>query len=229
MSKNLYMDKIGEKAKLASLHLSNVNIDKRNSVLKQFSQYLKTNVQSILNSNKKDISNAKSKKIKDSMIDRLMLNNKTILITGGTGSFGKKFTKLTLENHNPKKIIIFSRDEMKQWNMAEKFQQFDPEGKIEYVIGLNCFGENKKLYMRTRTDGDRFQPLGMCNSQKLQDFMTNLKIPKNLRDSIPLIFFGDNIFGDNDIIFRRDNIIFGNNDIIFSHHAAGGKHTRDIE
>ena len=78
MSKNLYMDKIGEKAKLASLHLSNVNIDKRNSVLKQFSQYLKTNAQSILNSNKKDISNAKSKKIKDSMIDRLKLNNKKI-------------------------------------------------------------------------------------------------------------------------------------------------------
>jgi len=72
------MDKIGEKAKLASLHLSNVNIDKRNSVLKQFSQYLKTNARSILNSNKKDIANAKSKKIKDSMIARLKLNNKKI-------------------------------------------------------------------------------------------------------------------------------------------------------
>ena len=78
MSKNLYMEKIGEKAKLASLHLSNMNIEKRNSVLKQFSQYLRTNSQSILNSNKKDISNAKSKKIKDSMIDRLKLNNKKI-------------------------------------------------------------------------------------------------------------------------------------------------------
>ena len=64
-----------------------------------------------------------------------MLHNKSILITGGTGSFGKKFTKLTLENHNPQKIIIFSRDEMKQWHMAEKFEQFDPKGKIEYVIG----------------------------------------------------------------------------------------------
>ncbi len=64
-----------------------------------------------------------------------MLNNKNILITGGTGSFGKKFTKLTLENYKPKKIIIFSRGEMKQWNMAEKFHEFDPEGKVEYVIG----------------------------------------------------------------------------------------------
>jgi len=63
MSKNLYMEKIGEKAKLVSQHLSNLNIDKRNSVLKQFGQYLRTNSQSILNSNKKDISNAKLKKL----------------------------------------------------------------------------------------------------------------------------------------------------------------------
>ena len=63
MSKNLYMKKIGERAKNASLHLSNIDINKRNAVLKQFSRYLKTNSQSILNSNKKDISNAKSKKI----------------------------------------------------------------------------------------------------------------------------------------------------------------------
>lgn len=42
-----------------------------------------------------------------------MLNDKTILITGGTGSFGKKFTKLVLDQYNPKKIIIYSRDEYK--------------------------------------------------------------------------------------------------------------------
>ncbi len=54
-----------------------------------------------------------------------MLNNKTILITGGTGSFGKKFIKMTLEKYNPKKIIVYSRDEMKQWNMAMKFADID--------------------------------------------------------------------------------------------------------
>ena len=59
------MKKIGERAKIAASHLSNVNINKRNAVLKQFSQYLKTNYRSILNSNKKDISNAKSRKIKN--------------------------------------------------------------------------------------------------------------------------------------------------------------------
>ena len=79
MTENLYMKKIGEKAKIASLNLSNLSIDKKNSVLKQFSFYLKMNEQLILNANKKDISNAKSKKIKDSMIDRLKLNTKKIL------------------------------------------------------------------------------------------------------------------------------------------------------
>ena len=78
MSRNLYMEKLGEKAKLASLYLSNINIKTRNSVLKQFNQYLITNAEAILKANKKDVSNAKSKKIKDSMIDRLKLNNKKI-------------------------------------------------------------------------------------------------------------------------------------------------------
>ena len=78
MTKNLYMENIGKKAKIASLNLSNLSINKRNSVLKQFSHYLKTNEQLILNANKKDIANAESKKIKDSMIDRLKLNSKKI-------------------------------------------------------------------------------------------------------------------------------------------------------
>jgi len=72
------MEKIGTKAKIASMNLSNLNIDKKNSVLKQFSLYLKANEKIILNANKKDISNARSKKIKDSMIDRLKLNSKKI-------------------------------------------------------------------------------------------------------------------------------------------------------
>ena len=48
-------------------------------------------------------------------------NGKVILLTGGTGSFGKAFTSLTLSSHNPRQIIIFSRDEMKQWEMAQKY------------------------------------------------------------------------------------------------------------
>ena len=78
MSKNFYMNKIGKKAKHASLQLSNINIDKRNSVLKLFSQYIKTNSRLILSLNEKDILNAKAKKIKSSIIDRLKLDNKKI-------------------------------------------------------------------------------------------------------------------------------------------------------
>tara|TARA_B100001996_G_scaffold80033_1_gene58990 strand:- start:131 stop:1393 length:1263 start_codon:yes stop_codon:yes gene_type:complete len=79
MSKNLYMEKIGKKSKLASLNLSNLNINKKNSVLKKFNQYLKINEKLILSANKKDVSNAQTKKISDSMIDRLKLNSKKIV------------------------------------------------------------------------------------------------------------------------------------------------------
>lgn len=62
-----------------------------------------------------------------------MLNNKTILITGGTGSFGKQFTKRILKEFRPKKIIIYSRDEYKQFVMRRQFFKFDK--KMRYFIG----------------------------------------------------------------------------------------------
>ena len=61
-----------------------------------------------------------------------MHSNKTILVTGGTGSFGNTFVPTTLAKYNPKKIIIFSRDEMKQWDMAKKFAG-DP--RVRFFIG----------------------------------------------------------------------------------------------
>ena len=61
-----------------------------------------------------------------------MLSNSTILITGGTGSFRNTFVPMTLARYNPKKIIIYSRDEMKQWNMAKKFQGDD---RVRFFIG----------------------------------------------------------------------------------------------
>lgn len=61
-----------------------------------------------------------------------MLTNSTILITGGTGSFGHAFIPLTLEKYNPKKIIVFSRDEMKQWHMAKLFEGDD---RVRFFIG----------------------------------------------------------------------------------------------
>jgi UDP-N-acetylglucosamine 4,6-dehydratase len=61
-----------------------------------------------------------------------MLKNSTILVTGGTGSFGNTFVPMTLEKFNPKKIIIFSRDEMKQWEMAKKFVG---DERVRFFIG----------------------------------------------------------------------------------------------
>ncbi len=61
-----------------------------------------------------------------------MLTNSTILVTGGTGSFGNTFIPMTLEKYKPKKIIVFSRDEMKQWDMAKKFVGDD---RVRFFIG----------------------------------------------------------------------------------------------
>ena len=61
-----------------------------------------------------------------------MLENSTILVTGGTGSFGNTFIPMTLAKYNPKKIIIFSRDEMKQWDMAKKFEG---DKRVRFFIG----------------------------------------------------------------------------------------------
>ncbi len=61
-----------------------------------------------------------------------MLNKSSILITGGTGSFGHEFIKMTLKKFSPKKIIIFSRDEMKQWHMKETMQN---NKLLRFIIG----------------------------------------------------------------------------------------------
>lgn len=61
-----------------------------------------------------------------------MLKNATILVTGGTGSFGHTFVPMTLSRFNPKKIIIYSRDEMKQWEMAKLYNR-DP--RVRFFIG----------------------------------------------------------------------------------------------
>ncbi len=63
----------------------------------------------------------------------MILDGKTILITGGTGSFGKCFTKYVLEHCDPKKIIIYSRDEFKQWMMQDEFKQY--ADRLRFFIG----------------------------------------------------------------------------------------------
>src|SRR5210317_1607757 len=61
-----------------------------------------------------------------------MLSNSSILITGGTGSFGSAFVPMTLEKYNPKKIVIYSRDEMKQWEMQRLYKDYP---NIRFFIG----------------------------------------------------------------------------------------------
>lgn len=64
-----------------------------------------------------------------------MLNDKTILVTGGTGSFGKCFTKYVLTHYNPKKIIIYSRDEFKQFIMQNEFKDLNRNNQLRFFIG----------------------------------------------------------------------------------------------
>jgi len=61
-----------------------------------------------------------------------MLTNSSILITGGTGSFGHAFVPMALEKYNPRRLVIYSRDEMKQWEMAKLFEGDD---RVRFFIG----------------------------------------------------------------------------------------------
>ncbi len=61
-----------------------------------------------------------------------MLTNSSVLITGGTGSFGNTFVPMTLQKYNPTRLVIYSRDEMKQWEMARKFEG---DSRVSFIIG----------------------------------------------------------------------------------------------
>ena len=61
-----------------------------------------------------------------------MFSDKSILVTGGTGSFGHTFIPMILKQYNPRRVIIFSRDEMKQWEMAKLFEDDD---RVRFFIG----------------------------------------------------------------------------------------------
>ena len=60
------------------------------------------------------------------------MKGSSILVTGGTGSFGKTFIPMTLKRYQPSRVVIYSRDEMKQWEMAQSYRQYS---QVEFVIG----------------------------------------------------------------------------------------------
>ena len=63
-----------------------------------------------------------------------MFNNKSILITGGTGSYGVSLTKKLIKNYNPRRIIIYSRDELKQFELQKKFNSLNSKA-LRFLIG----------------------------------------------------------------------------------------------
>jgi len=64
-----------------------------------------------------------------------MLDEKVILVTGGTGSFGQKFVEVILNDYHPKKLIVFSRDELKQHEMRQRFSDQTPGSRVRYFLG----------------------------------------------------------------------------------------------
>ena len=72
--------------------------------------------------------------------DMIDFDNKSILITGGTGSFGNQFVRYLTENYSPKKIIIYSRDELKQFEMQQRFSQTLYKGEF--------WGHNQYIFLK---------------------------------------------------------------------------------
>ncbi|QGU95074.1 UDP-N-acetylglucosamine 4,6-dehydratase (inverting) [Clostridium bovifaecis] len=117
-----------------------------------------------------------------------MLNNKTILVTGGTGSFGKKFTEMVLNQYNPKKIIIYSRDEFKQDVMKKEFsiKYLDKVGKLRFFIG--DVRDKDRLYRAF--DGVDYvvhaaamKQVPACEYNPFEAILTNIHGAKNIVDA----------------------------------------------
>jgi UDP-N-acetylglucosamine 4,6-dehydratase/5-epimerase len=112
-----------------------------------------------------------------------MLNGKTILITGGTGSFGKKFTQIVLKKYQPKKLIIFSRDELKQHEMLTG--GFD-DPRLRYFIGDV---RDVDRLRRAMHDVDivihaaALKQVPACEYNPIEAIMTNIMGAKNIIDA----------------------------------------------
>ena len=111
-----------------------------------------------------------------------MLNNSSILITGGTGSFGNAFISYVLERYNPRKIIVYSRDEFKQFNMQQKFRE---ESRLRFFIGDV---RDKERLMRAMTDVDyvvhaaALKQVPACEYNPMEAIKTNIHGAMNVID-----------------------------------------------
>src|SRR5262245_37898314 len=73
-----------------------------------------------------------------------MFDDKSVLVTGGTGSFGRQFVRTVLERHRPRRLIVYSRDELKQYEMAREF----PGAVMRFFIGDVRDADRLKLALR---------------------------------------------------------------------------------
>lgn len=113
-----------------------------------------------------------------------MFNDKTILITGGTGSFGKAFASRLLQMHKPKKLIIFSRDEYKQWQMKSEFNRYS--NGMRFFIG--DVRDKERLY-RAFEDVDfvvhaaAMKQVPSCEYNPFEAVKTNINGAQNVIDA----------------------------------------------
>lgn len=122
-----------------------------------------------------------------------MLNNKTILVTGGTGSFGNELVQHALENYSPKKIIIYSRDEYKQFVMRNKFIQLGKEAGKDYDSALRYFiGDVRDVHrlMRALSGGVDYiihaaalKQVPACEYNPMEAVKTNIDGARNVVDA----------------------------------------------
>lgn len=117
-----------------------------------------------------------------------MLNDKSILITGGTGSFGKKFTERILNEFNPKRIIIYSRDEFKQDLMKKEFLMKYPEKECKLRFFIGDVRDKDRLY-RAFKDVDyvihaaAMKQVPACEYNPFEAIKTNIHGAQNIVDA----------------------------------------------
>lgn len=117
-----------------------------------------------------------------------MLNNQSILITGGTGSFGKRFTEMILKQYDPKRVIIYSRDEFKQDIMKKEFMQKYPEkaSKLRFFIG--DVRDKERLYRAFRgvdyvVHAAAMKQVPACEYNPFEAIKTNIFGAQNVVDA----------------------------------------------
>ena len=117
-----------------------------------------------------------------------MLNDKTILITGGTGSFGRKFTERILNEFNPKKIVIYSRDEFKQDKMEKEFRIKYPEKSKTLRFFIGDVRDRDRLYRAFKNvdyviHAAAMKQVPACEYNPFEAIKTNIHGAQNIVDA----------------------------------------------